>query len=380
MTFLIYVLKFSILIHISASSYTYGIIHNASIKIPFDIPDNLGHELQVQRCDQCLCDAFSNPKVVLLTCTENGSMNFTCQFYYFMPKRDEIQYPRNDTKIYLIQNITFEEKDDCCNTTYLIEKINAALNFKKAVFNEHLRFLVRGDNNMIVSTSKNKLIKFDRSKLEIVDVSSIPDSSTVGYYDKYYYLGKDNTIRVYNEALISKITEFSVGNGLTTIRFLNDKEMLVGTASSGGFICEKQQEIFDRCISTPVVPAIGQLHAFGIVDENTFYAGWYANNENLRLYTKDQNNSWKENTSGTITQNEATSDIVIDDCKRIWAVIPEENKIFIYDQNKTHPHKITFDSKIFNLFILDNYTFVTSHETKPGLNLIQPSLNCRKPR
>ncbi|CAF4593056.1 unnamed protein product [Rotaria sp. Silwood2] len=362
----------------------YGIIHNASIEIPFDIPGNLSHKSLASYCDECLCEAFNHPNVTLLTCTENETMNFICQFYYFMPRRDEIIYPSNDTKIYLIQNKTFEETDDCCNTTYLIERINEALGKKRAVFNGSLRFLVRGDHNTIVSTSNNKLMKFDTSTLEVVSSSiPIPSSSTVGYRNKYYYLGKENIIHVYDETLSSNITSFSVGNGITAIRFLSNEQMLVGTAGSGGFICETQQEMFNNCSNTPMVPATGQLHAFGVVNENAFYAGWDQQNQSLRLYKKDQNNSWTESINDTITQNEKISDIVIDNCDRIWAVIVEKNIIVIYDQNKAHPYNITFNSNmfqssIFNLFILDNYTFVTSHEKGPGLNLFEPNLNCRR--
>ncbi|CAF0979950.1 unnamed protein product [Rotaria sp. Silwood1] len=359
----------------------YGIIHNASIEIPFDMPDNLTDKLQVQHCDQCLCKAFNNPDVVLLTCTESESNKFTCQFYYFMPTKDDIRYPKYDTNIYLIQNKTFKEKDDCCNTTYLIEKINAALDTKKAVFNQPLRFLVRGDNNTIVSTSINKLIKFNTLTLTIINELDIPESKTVGYCDGYYYLGKDKTIHVYDKTLTSNITSFSVGNVLTPIRCLpNNTQMLIGTTSEA-YICEKQQEVFNSCINITAISAVQQqIHAFGIVNDSAFYTGWDAKNQNIRLYTKDQNNLWIE--SDGINQTDKISDIVIDDCKRIWAVLAETRTIIIYDQNKTHYHNITFNqtvfnSNIFNLFILDNYAFVTSHESTPGLNLIQPSLNCR---
>ncbi|CAF4401152.1 unnamed protein product, partial [Adineta steineri] len=140
------------IINYCTSSYPYGLIRNASIKIPFDINDDHGHILKSQDCNQCLCSAFSNPKVVLFTCTQNESINVTCQFYYFMPKRDEIQYPNVYTNIYLIDtNQTFEEKDDCCNTTALINKINEALRTKDTATTEPLRTLADGDNNTIIT-------------------------------------------------------------------------------------------------------------------------------------------------------------------------------------------------------------------------------------
>ncbi|CAF3950624.1 unnamed protein product [Rotaria magnacalcarata] len=161
MSFLVCLTIFSIHTYLSTGSYTYGIIHNATVKIPFDLPDDVHHTLGNQpSCNQCLCQAFNDSRVFLLTCTDNGFENFTCQFYYFLPMRDELKY-RNNTNIYLMKNETFKEKDDCCNTTYLLEQLNSISTNKTHVFKEALRYLVFGDNNTIASINKKNISLHD---------------------------------------------------------------------------------------------------------------------------------------------------------------------------------------------------------------------------
>ena len=213
MSFIIYLFLFFTIPHLSTSFYPYGIIHNASIKIPFDINDNHGHKSEVQDCEQCLCSAFNNSAVVLFTCTKNHPINYACQFYYFMPKRDEIQYPRYDTSIYLIQvNATFEEKDDCCNTTYLVQEIKNKLSAKQNFTGASFRSVVESDNNTIVTVVPSSvngnppmLMKFDKSNLRSVSIPPMSSLSlkAVGYYNGKYYLGTDQqNIVVYDENLI----------------------------------------------------------------------------------------------------------------------------------------------------------------------------------
>jgi hypothetical protein len=298
-----------------------------------------------------------------------------------MPKRDEIYYPRDDTNIYLIQNGTFEEKDDCCNTTYLVEKINLAA---RRVFltNQSFYFLVEGDNDTIVSTSNGQLHKFNRFTRASVYVSNILNASfsTVGYYDKKYYLNNGSNIVVYDEQLTSLLYTILLNKGtLTTIRFLSEKEMLVGVGDNakGGYICKRNDktENFTNCDLINGTNT-GQVHAFGVVDENAFYVGWNEIGQNLTLYMKDQNNLWVQNQTSTITNNGSTSDIFFDKkCKRIWTV--EANKIFIYDQDKTRTGPITVAGLVFNLLIFENYTLVTSHEFGVGLYRTDSPMNCR---
>jgi hypothetical protein len=400
MSFLIYLLIFFILPYFSTSSYIYGTIRNASIKLPFDIPEDLGHKLIVKHCNDCFCYAFRNSdKVQLFTCTKNASDNFTCQFYYFMPKRDEIDYPRYDTNIYLINKTArFEEKDDCCNTTYLIEQINKT-NRQISPAKNHLRSIAYNDNNdtMVAaipgnSNSNPRLIIFNRSSLEILNnIWNIDPLKTVGYSKRRYYVGTESgVIKVYDDTLNSLIYDITTLGKveLMTIRFLNESQMIVGT-SSNVYIFEKKDYETDFTNNNTRIDAVKSLHAIGIVNDSAFYVGSSDPNQNLRLYTKGENNLWTKNVNGQINRNEKTSDIFIDKkCGRIWATqengdpnIPNIRKISIYDQNKTHQGTIDLNSgTIFNLMIFENYTLIISHENDDSLSLIRPSLNCRPPR
>ncbi|CAF2136918.1 unnamed protein product [Rotaria magnacalcarata] len=381
MSFLVCLTIFSIHTYLSTGSYTYGIIHNATVKIPFDLPDDVHHTLGNQpSCNQCLCQAFNDSRVFLLTCTDNGFENFTCQFYYFLPMRDELRY-RNNTNIYLMKNETFKEKDDCCNTTYLLEQLNSISTNKTHVFKEALRYLVFGDNNTIASMYKTKLIKFNKYTFEKVYESTSTGFTTVGFDGKYYYLGLKGKMEVHSVIINSPITTVPLSGDLTSIRSRNNTKMLVGTATSVGYICEKQSEIFNNCIIIPELNQNGkQLHALDIVNDSTFYAGWDDASQSVRLYMKDQNNKWSVNNSNFIDST-MVSDIVVDDCQRLWVVKARTDKIHIYDQNKNSPNIFTTNSGLFNLLVMKNYTLVTSHESGPsGLHVTKPTLNCRPPR
>ncbi|CAF1443425.1 unnamed protein product [Adineta steineri] len=382
-----FLLIFFILPYLCASSYPYGLIRNASIKISFDMNDDRGHILKSQDCNQCLCSAFSNPKVVLFTCTQNESINVTCQFYYFMPIRDEIQYPNVYTNIYLIDtNQTFEEKDDCCNTTELIIKINEALRTKDTATTESLRTLANSDNNTIITVEEKtgNLLKFDKSTFKSVDIPKISGLKAAGYYDEYYYLGTDKNIYVYNKNL-SKLYQIpNIKGPINAIRFIDKtQEMIVGTAFNDINICRKD-EVKGYLINCTLIPDIHsgkQLHAVGIVNENAFYVGWDGDGGHIHLYTRNpSNNIWTTNDNDIIGHKYKTSDIIVDNCKRIWAVVAgdDKGKVIIYNQDKTFLGEINVGgTTLFNLMIAENYKLIMSHGSTDGLTHTNSSLNCR---
>jgi hypothetical protein len=286
------------------------------------------------------------------------------------------------------ENPKFE--DDCCNTTFLIKILEK--NPPESFYNKSLRSLAFNEKNNTIITSissdPTKLLIFDRPNLSLVySESNIAPIKTVGYNDGRYYLGryytekKPGIIEVYDETFKSVIyTITSIDGDPLTIRFLNESQMLVGTSLSG-YICERNDTTknFKDCTPINGIENNEPVHAFGIVNQSAFYVGWTSNKITyLRLYTKYQN-TWKPS-ENNINYGNKTSDIVIDDCKRIWIVIENENKIIIYDQNKTSSETLTIGSdKLFNLLIFENYTLVMSHETSTGLSRIRPPLNCRRP-
>ncbi|CAF4428645.1 unnamed protein product, partial [Adineta steineri] len=122
-----------------------------------------------------------------------------------------------------------------------------------------------------------------------------------------------------------------------------------------------------------------QIHAIGIVNENAFYVGWYDDVPGIHLYTRNSSdNTWTTKDNDKITHDYQTTDIIIDNCKRIWAVVPETGKVIIYDQNKNCLGEIDDGSgSLFNLMIAENYTLIMSHGSNNGLTRIKPDLNCR---
>jgi hypothetical protein len=76
MSFLIYLLIFFILPYFSAS-YKYGIIRNAEIELYSDTPKNLGHQLEVNDCNDCICNAFSKslPVNFMMVCQHVMKLN-----------------------------------------------------------------------------------------------------------------------------------------------------------------------------------------------------------------------------------------------------------------------------------------------------------------
>ncbi len=393
MSILIYLLIFSILPSFSTSSYRYGIIRNASIDFSIEIPANHRYKQEFERCDQCLCDAFRNSIVDIFTCTKTQSTKFICQFYYLMPRVNEI-VPSNDTDTYVIKkpNKTFEERSDCCDTAFLAQQITEAIPNKTQttqIRGRRFRSLAynKDDNTIITVDSDSKqLIKIYMSNLTDVTLPTKLSLKAAYYYNKTYYLGTEptSTIEVYDENLTSLSPTINVIDQITTIRTLNGRQFFVGASQSGAFLYEKDDAngIFTSRI---VVPNNGnkQFHAIGIVNDSAIYVGWASNDEKIRLYTKDQNNSWKENENDNTNYKEAVSDIFIDNCKRIWAVKADTGRIIIYDKKKADAQTIEVGNYLFNLLILENYTLVTSHDYPSkltdiiGLTQINPSLNCR---
>ena len=368
----------------STNAYTYGIIRNASIKLPFPLPNTHSHQLFVDVCSECLCEAGRHTdKVYLFTCTEHSS-RFLCEFYYFMPKHDEIDYPRTDASIYLMRNETFEEKDDCCNTTFLVQKIQRASPGVKIIGGES-RFLVFVDNHTISSINDKQVRKFNRANMSNIPILSPPSGTTIGYSDGMYYVNEGNNIAVYNEMLATPVYRISLNQGtLTTIRFLNATQMLVGVGDNkrGVYIFEKASR-GDQFKNGAHISGteIQQVHAIGIVDENSFYVGWDATYKNIALYKRDANNKWQSDPASTIPYAEPTSDIFVDQCQRVWVVEANKNRIFVYDSNRGNRHNITVGAGVFNLLILEdqNYTLITSHSD--GIYRIQPTaVNCRPQR
>ncbi len=376
MSFLIQLLIFSILPCLSTSSNEYGIILNASIKTL--VPVN--HTSSVRNCNDCLCYAFDNSsKVDLFTCTENVS-NFICQFYHPMPTRDEIESPINGTDIYVMKNETF--KDNCCNTEFIVQKINRASgrNFIKRT----LRSVIEGDDNTIVAVaSPNSVIKFNKTTLQIISETIVPEKTiiSIGYCDNKYYLGTENSIKIYNKTLDEAIYSIDTRIPVTTIRFLNGTYMLVGVFTDSVRIYEKDANgTFTNKTSDVATGINKQIHAIGIVNQSAFYVGWDEPDTNLSLYTRDQD-KWTQSTNYNIAYNKHTSDIVVDECERIWVTQAYADRIFIYDQDKNNWYNITVIAGIFNFLILEdfNYTLVTSHLNGNGLYRIEPDLNCRLP-
>ncbi|CAF1446094.1 unnamed protein product, partial [Adineta steineri] len=281
---------------------------------------------------------------------------------------------------------TFEEKDDCCNTTTLIIKINEGLRTKEIAIRQALRTLAGGDNNTIITvqSSDGNLLKFDKSTFKPVDIPKIPGLTAAGYYDGYYYLGTDGNIYVYNKNLSTPLHTITNMNGvITVIRFIDStQEMIVGAASNHIYIYGKDEVkgyLINRTSTTKINEAL-QLHAIGIVNENAFYVGSYSPNANIHLYRRNpSDNTWTTNPNDTIDHKNKTSDIIIDNCKRVWAVVPEKQKrVIIYDQDKTRLGEINEGGEsLFNLMIAENYTLIMSHESDAGLTRIKPDLNCR---
>lgn len=362
------------------TSASYGLIRNASIKLRFPLLRDRGHRLTVDDCTDCLCEAYKNAdKVYLFTCTEQPT-NFLCEFYYYMPKRDEIDYPRSDATIYLMKNETFAKRDACCNTTFLVEQIQKVSPGVQMIAGES-RFLVFGDNNTILAISSRQLHGFNRSSLTNIGMRALGPFNTIGYCDGKYYFDQGKNIVVYDETLSSPLYTISLNKGdITTIRFLNATQMLVavGTQNPGIYIFEKASRT-DRFSSWREIPGAGsgQTHAIGIVNENAFYVGWYTSRNSILLYNRDGNNNWYSDPASSITYPMLTSDIFIDQCQRVWVVRAGQYQIYIYDSNRANPVSITVNNDVFNLLILEdqNYTLITSHYG--GIYRIQPTVDCR---
>lgn len=389
--FFLHLLIFTILPSLSTGVYTYGIIRNASIQLPFALPNDSSHQLRVNDCEDCLCEAYRRGENVYLFTCARLPPGFLCEFYYFMPKRDEIVYPSNDTTIYLIKNETFEEKADCCNTTYLLEQLrNASL--QGPLISNSTRFLVFDDSHNIIATVKGEgMYGFNRSDLTNLNLPLIGSSPrTIGYYDGKYYFSEGTNIEVYNATPFSSLYNITLSLGdLTAIRFLNATQMLVGVGNrnTGVYIFKKASttDQFQSSTSKKISGTDGgETHAIGILNENAFYLGWYTNNPTIALFMRAENNTWYRNNTFNTNHGALTSDIFVDQCQRIWAANPHGSRLFIFDQNGKNLGNVTIGTGLFGLVILEeqNYTLITSHtdSSTPDTNGIyhtHPSVNCR---
>lgn len=392
MLVLIYLLLVGVHPLLSIAPYPYGLIRNASITLPFAVNSDTGYLLEVETCERCLCHAFNDPRVVLFTCTQRTSMDVACQMYYFMPKRDEIDYPQNDSSIYLLQtNQTFEEKDDCCNITTLIERINEKIGTKSNMYSGALRSVVRGDGNAILTivassgSGGRKLLRFDKTTLASLPVPFSSSLFSVASHEEKYYFGTDErTLLVYNrsiEPLFYRSPNFP--SFITTIRFIpNTDEMLLAVETVGVYICRRDATL-RLLIDCSPIPATSsnKLHAIGVVNETAFYAGWDNTGQDIHLYTRDASNVWTKNVDEKITHSDATMDLVVDDCQRVWAVVPRSDRVVIYHRDGSKLATVNVDgSNLFNLLLVENYTMFMSHDSANGLNCIKPDLNCRPVR
>jgi hypothetical protein len=377
-----------LVVYKSNCSSIYGLIRHMSIDNDFDWTNEHGYQLNVTDCRQCLCQAMSNVRIRLFTCHDNNvSATIICQFYYFMPKRDALVYFVNHTSIYLMTNDTFIEPDDCCNTSYLVMKIKET--FVESPFDTRaLRFLVPGDNKTLVtvisnSNSNNRLLlKFDQATLKLVFTSTMGHFTSVGYNNDQYYLSTNSKdIHVYDRTLTLLRNKFSVGADVTTIRFVDDQQMLVGASAAGVIVYDRDvNNIFQSRTSDTSISTGQQLHGIAVVNQTAFYTAFYSIPNKLRLFKKNVVNKWIESFSDTINNNWATSDIVMDKCQRLWATEALNPIVHIYERNnKTHSYSFKINNKAFNMIILKDYTLVFTHEqTGAGLSRIRPSLHCRR--
>ncbi|CAF0722866.1 unnamed protein product [Adineta ricciae] len=384
-----YFLVLSLVPYLTASFSPYGILRNASIKLPFDLNNDTGYTIETVSCNQCLCHAAHNPVVALFTCIRHEMSNFTCQMYYFIPKRDEIEYPNYDADVYLMRpNSTFEEKDDCCNTTMLIEEITRMLQ-NTSISTEEFLTLSEGENNTILAVTscskleQNALLRFNRFTGENIFVEHTSSLLSAGYYKERYYFGTiAKNIGVYNSSMRPRLCLVDTSVEIRTIRFLKKtQKMLAGASGSGIYLCDivPNSGILNNCTIIPNIAPGEELHAIGVAqDEMAFYVGWNADGQDIHLYRRQPNDTWVTDASGKIDHSAPTTDLVVDNCQRIWAVEPRSDRIRIYHRNNTLLGEMNVGgTNLFNLMIMENYTIFITHQSADGLRAIRPSLNCR---
>ena len=363
----------------------YGIITNKSIDKSVRTNGQRENPLNFSQCQQCLCHAFGDPSIALFTCYRNDPINVRCEFYSSFPFADDL-IPSNDTDIYVMRNETFEEREDCCNTNYLVEKIQNTT-MESGFDTRYLRFLVHGDDQTLVTSilnvadpTKNYLLRFNQSSLtRIMNVWN--DSITsVGYCNgKYYLATATNDINVYAKNLTRLSQRISIGSSITSIRFLQGEQMLVGTNTSNMFIYNNDTNgIFLINSAILNISEYSSLQGIAVVNETAFYTGVNAENSTARLFVKNGGH-WIESISDRISVPDIISDLVMDSCQRLWAVGATNKTIFIYERNKIQPFVISLNVSAFNLVILDKYTLVMTHGVlQEGLSRLQPNLNCSR--
>ena len=370
-----------------AEMSTYGLIRDTSIRNSIYWSDEDGSQLNATYCHQCLCHAFGKLSTVLFTCNRKEATQCLCHFYDVMPDLSDLVHPSEGIDIYLMQNKTFEERTDCCNSSYFTQRFNL---FTLAIHETRaLRSLVPGDNDTLVSVvsgsndNERVLVKYNKSTLKPVYNSSINGLKTVGYYDGIYYLGTTSKeILIYHQDLTTFLGKISVGNEITTIRFLKGKKMLVGASTSGVYIYDRDSDgVFrNRTYNEPIF-AESQVHAIGVLNETAFYVGVDKANSTVRLYVQQPNGTWQESVNDSISRDTGVFDLVVDTCQRLWIVEASTDKIFLDDRQNKTPNQFQIAAKTFNLVILDNYKLVVSHEIAgKGLTSSKFNVNCRQTR
>ena len=313
-------------------------------------------------------------------------LNF-CQFYSSFPYLDDF-ISNNLSDIYLLKNYTFRDRNDCCYTDDLVEKIRVTP-FHQTFTTRFLRFLIRGDNQMLITSSSNRsntlnnfVLRFHQSNLSILDSPQVGSVMSAGYCLKKYYLATtSNRIQIYDEALSSLPPSLSIPVAITTIRFLHGEKMLVGTNSSTFYVYSKDaSDIFLSSLTTVQIPGATNIYGFAALNQTAFYVGVNAENSSLRLFV-NEGTSWNESFADRIEINAPISDLIMDNCERLWTVGATNPKLFVYEKFNRNAFEISLADMAFNLVILDNYDLVMTHgESRLGLSRIRADFNCTNPK
>jgi len=313
--------------------------------------------------------------------------NYLCQFYSVMPYRDEIDDSVNDTNIYIMTNDAFKSKDECCNTSLLVEQLKTATSSSN-LYESKLRTIVHGDNNQFIAVNARDktIVWFHRTNLtKIREEKPKFDGSNVqsiGYAKQMHYVAFKNQIVVYAENFtMGKELPYTFPSGISVIYFLSENQLLVGTVSNGAYIYERNDtHDFNNTQGISGSAGSGQVHGFYGINQTAFYIGW-TNVVPLRLYIKQTDNTWKVSAPNSINRFTSTRHLAIDNCQRIWAVQETAKKISIYSQSGILEDEFDLPTPedIFSLLILDqnNYTLITTNENPGGLFRVTPNLNCR---
>ena len=173
-----------------------------------------------QTCDQCLCRM--NSSYLALNCFPNN----TCQFFSTYPRTYTIQ-SISQARLYFLQQI-LPDPSQCCipNTSYLINKINAANWTSISVSGPRCIVLDNHGYLVTMSTTNKTILRLSPTNLTIVNQSAplaySGNMRTIAYYSGAYYVGFDNLIVVMNSndfTILQNITA-SVIQGARDMMFL----------------------------------------------------------------------------------------------------------------------------------------------------------------